>query len=30
MTTAEIDHTYLDARIDGLLLRQATMDRPIA
>jgi hypothetical protein len=30
MTTAEIDHTHLDACVDGLLLLQATRDRPIA
>jgi hypothetical protein len=30
MTAAEIDHTHLDDRVDGLLLPQAMMDRPIA
>jgi hypothetical protein len=30
MTTAEIDHTHFDGRVDGLLLPQATSGRPTA
>ena len=30
MTTAEIGHAHLEARVDGLFVPQAKSDRPIA